>query len=226
MAGTRSPGSRIPTRFRGSAADNTIVSPVSGSLRVARNDSTATGKANCSPRNHPQSGRLEFRRDLPAAGKPSAVRATWEDWSRAPANRGRRCRSASAASSRWLRRRDYDRLPGPCTSSAQRPVLCRGRAVAPAALPGAAFGIDQRAQVVETIGRDEPAGDQFPQGSFDLGLEPPGAAHNVGEERRSPLPQEIQHLPRAFAQTARLGLSAGSQDDAASSSRLLRARRT
>ena len=43
MAGTRSPGTRIPTRFRGSAADKTIVSPV-GILRVARNDSTATGK--------------------------------------------------------------------------------------------------------------------------------------------------------------------------------------
>src|SRR6266481_8654900 len=50
MAGTRSPGTRMPTRFRGSAADSTIVSPEFGNLRVARNDSTATGRANCSPR--------------------------------------------------------------------------------------------------------------------------------------------------------------------------------
>ena len=46
-----SPGTRIPTRFSGSAADSVIVSPLNGRLRIARTDSTATGKANCSPRN-------------------------------------------------------------------------------------------------------------------------------------------------------------------------------
>src|SRR6185437_5283468 len=49
IAGTRSPGTTIPARFNGSAADIVTISPVGGMLFMARRDSTATGKANCSP---------------------------------------------------------------------------------------------------------------------------------------------------------------------------------
>src|SRR5271157_2766611 len=44
IAGTRSPGTMKPTRLRGSAAETTSVSPVHGRLRMARSDSTASGK--------------------------------------------------------------------------------------------------------------------------------------------------------------------------------------
>src|ERR1051326_3094460 len=48
-AGTRSPGTTIPARFNGSAAEIVTISPDSGMLFIARKDSTATGRANCSP---------------------------------------------------------------------------------------------------------------------------------------------------------------------------------
>src|SRR5689334_7876990 len=47
---TRSPGTRMPTRLSGSAAETATVSPEDARLRSARSDSTATGRANCSPR--------------------------------------------------------------------------------------------------------------------------------------------------------------------------------
>src|SRR2546423_15152854 len=49
FAATRCPGTIMPTRLRGSAAETVTVSPVGGKLRCARRDSTASGKANCSP---------------------------------------------------------------------------------------------------------------------------------------------------------------------------------
>jgi len=42
------------------------------------------------PKSHPQIARREFRRDPPGDGKPSAIRATWEDWFREPANHEKR----------------------------------------------------------------------------------------------------------------------------------------
>jgi len=50
IAATRSPGTRIPTKLRGSAAETVTISPEGCCLRMARSDSTATGSANCSPR--------------------------------------------------------------------------------------------------------------------------------------------------------------------------------
>ena len=41
----------MPTRLSGSAAETVTTSPVLGRPRCARNDSTATGNANCSPIN-------------------------------------------------------------------------------------------------------------------------------------------------------------------------------
>src|SRR6185436_17121416 len=48
-AGTRSPGTMIPTRFSGSAAESVTISPEGSILRIARSESTASGNANCSP---------------------------------------------------------------------------------------------------------------------------------------------------------------------------------
>src|SRR5438067_10145705 len=44
-------GNDYTDEVRGSAAEIVTISPVDGIFRVARRDSTATGKANCSPRN-------------------------------------------------------------------------------------------------------------------------------------------------------------------------------
>ena len=51
FAGTRSPGRTIPIKFRGSAAERVTISLAGAAFRAARRDSTATGKANCSPMN-------------------------------------------------------------------------------------------------------------------------------------------------------------------------------
>src|SRR5579864_5317648 len=50
MAGILSPGTTIPIKLSGSAAEMVTTSPAGGSLRFARKDSTAIGSANCSPR--------------------------------------------------------------------------------------------------------------------------------------------------------------------------------
>ena len=50
-AGMRAPGSTIPTRFSGSAADKTTVSPSRGRFLTSRSVATASGCANCSPLN-------------------------------------------------------------------------------------------------------------------------------------------------------------------------------
>ena len=47
---TRSPAATIPMRFSGSAAETVTISLDGPARREARSDSTATGKANCSPR--------------------------------------------------------------------------------------------------------------------------------------------------------------------------------
>ena len=54
--------------------------------------------------------------------------------------------------------------------------------VAAGAVPGAALGIDQRAEIVEAVGGEQAAADQFPQRGFDFGFDSAGAAHDFGEE--------------------------------------------
>ena len=67
-----------------------------------------------------------------------------------------------------------------------------GPRMATAALTSTAFGIDQRAKIIETICGEEADRDQFPKRGFDLGLEPARAADNVGEERGPSVFQDIQ----------------------------------
>src|SRR5438067_906759 len=50
LAARRSPGTMMPTRFSGSAAEIAMISLQGCRLRMARKDSTATGNANCSPK--------------------------------------------------------------------------------------------------------------------------------------------------------------------------------
>ena len=61
---------------------------------------------------------------------------------------------------------------------------------------GAAFGIDQRAQIIETVRGNQPGRDQFPETGFDFRLQPPRAAHNVGEKRSSTFAQKCVYLAR------------------------------
>lgn len=51
LAATLSPGVIMPTRFRGSHADTTVILPLGSSLFTLRSASAASGKANCSPTN-------------------------------------------------------------------------------------------------------------------------------------------------------------------------------
>ena len=74
---------------------------------------------------------------------------------------------------------------------------------APSPMSGPPFRIDEGAQIVEAVGGEESRRHQFPECSFDFGFEFAGSAHNVGEERGTPPPDELQHLPRDLAE--RLG---------------------
>ena len=54
--------------------------------------------------------------------------------------------------------------------------------LAPSALAGAPFGVDEGAQIVEAISGEESRCHQFPERRFDFGFQFAGSAHNVGEE--------------------------------------------
>src|SRR5579863_2207817 len=71
------------------------------------------------------------------------------------------------------------------------------------ALAGAALGIDQRANIVKTICRDQPRGDQFPKRGFHFSFQSSRSAHEIGEERCTALSKIIERVPRWQAQTAR-----------------------
>ena len=96
-------------------------------------------------------------------------------------------------------------------SNDQRPLLCRGRAVRPRALPGAPLRIDQRAQIVEPVRRQQPRGDQFPQSGFHLGFQPARAADDVRKKRSAALLQKCVHLTGGRTQALRLHAAPGSR---------------
>ena len=105
---------------------------------------------------------------------------------------------------------------GPAAGAVARPRV-------PArALARAAPRVDQRAQVVEAVGRDETGGDQLPERRFDFGFEPAGASHDVRGRttRRRDAGDRARPPPRGSVRVA------SPRRDAAASSRCRRARRT
>src|SRR5262249_17702530 len=77
---------------------------------------------------------------------------------------------------------------GPASSAVTRPRR------APASLPGAALGIDERTKIVKAIGRDQARGNQFPESSLDFGFEFAGCANDIGKERSTALLQIFEDL--------------------------------
>ena len=76
----------------------------------------------------------------------------------------------------------------------QRPAsgrVARARGAA-LALAAAALGIQQRAQILESIGRDQAGGDQFPKRVLDFAGQAAGGARKVGEERRAARFQHVE----------------------------------
>ena len=65
-----------------------------------------------------------------------------------------------------------------------------------ASLPRAPFGIDERAQIVESVSGDQACRHKLPQSGFDFRLQFATPTNNVGEERCPPLPQKIEHQLR------------------------------
>ena len=70
-----------------------------------------------------------------------------------------------------------------------------GTGRAPAALAGATLGIDERAQIVEAVGRNDSGGHQFPERGLNFRFQLGRSAHNVSEKRGATLAQEFEHLP-------------------------------
>ena len=148
-----------------------MISPAAGSLRMARSDSTATGRANCSPRNpltkrppriSPRSSRR--RKAISKLAPLRQVGFAREQLAEDDAV------ALRAASSRWPRRALV--AVEPIGWIEQRPAsgaVPRTR-VRAAALSGAALGIDERAQIVEAVGGDQAGGHQFPQARSRLRL--------------------------------------------------------
>src|ERR1700747_2019868 len=60
-----------------------------------------------------------------------------------------------------------------------------------AALAGAALGIDQRTELVETVRCEQSGGDELPKTGFYLSLQLARASHDISEKRSAALPQEL-----------------------------------
>ena len=86
----------------------------------------------------------------------------------------------------------------PATSTVSR---TRGSS---AALAGAPFGVDQRAQIVEAVRCQQSCGDKFPESGFHFSLQFARAAHNICKEGSAALSQKLQDRCRVPAQTRRL----------------------
>src|SRR5215475_4538382 len=66
--------------------------------------------------------------------------------------------------------------------------------VPPTPLASAAFGVDERTQIVEAIRRDESDGDKFPQCSLNLGFQPARAADDVGKKGGTATFEKLQYV--------------------------------
>src|ERR1700675_3294357 len=78
----------------------------------------------------------------------------------------------------------------------QRPAsraVTRTRTAA-VAMPGAALRIDQRTQIIESIGGDNSGRDQFPESRLDFRFQFAGAAHNIGEEGCAAILEELKNV--------------------------------
>src|SRR5579863_10231000 len=71
-----------------------------------------------------------------------------------------------------------------------------------AAVSAAAFGVNERAQIIESIGGDEPGRDQLPQPGFDFRFQFSCAPNNVCKERSSVLLQKSEDFARDGAEAA------------------------
>src|SRR5207237_6247996 len=61
---------------------------------------------------------------------------------------------------------------------------------------------DERSQVVKAVGGDQSGSDQFPKPGLDFRFQLAGAAHDVGEKRRTALPKKREHVACAMTQAA------------------------
>src|SRR5262249_2577066 len=68
-----------------------------------------------------------------------------------------------------------------------------GTRAAPATLAGAPLGINERAQIVETVYSEQACSNKFPERGFHFRLQLRGATHDVKEKRCAALPQELQN---------------------------------
>ena len=123
-AGTRGPGSTMPARFSGSAADSATVSPVRGRFLISRSMPTASGCANCSPLNPctnrpPQIvPRASIRRSAHSTSRHGTAR-----FSRASRSRNTTPQRAASCSATASARSSGSQSSGGSGSSDHRPAV-------------------------------------------------------------------------------------------------------
>ena len=197
----------------------------------------ATAAAHPTPRLlHPRVSRREADRALPAAriaprqrprqsGPPrisprvSILRSTTNMSRHAGANVSRAAISRNTTPHRcrsWRAKRStYSRRPHPRHDAAAPSVRARARTCGPAAAVAAPpVRIDQRAQVLEAVGRNQAGGHQLPQRVFHFAGRAPGISHAV-RGRTMRLASEASKALRARDET-RLRQVAAAETPAAS----------
>ena len=163
------------------------------------------------PEIHPQIARRESLRDLPAAGIPSATRATAAGSTPAPANRESQFHNAAAASSTPLPPRADARPPHPHAAAPTAPHCAADASLRPLPCPARRLGSISDRRLSNPSAVTSPAATSSHKRSLDFRFQLARAAHNIGKERSAPLPQKIQHQLRPVTQPASVSVRPASR---------------
>ena len=188
--------------------------------RTARNRSSASGRANCSPLN-PETKRPPRISPCASLRRRTGSRSRQGGASVSRASRSRN--STPQRSSKLIGEGSGAGVGGGQVRSVphQRPAsggMPRTRMPSPP-FSAAALGIDQRSQILETIGGHQPGGHQFPKPVFHFARQPASGADQVGEERRAALLELRQHFAGGMRERGALRTGSGAASHSALSRR-------
>ena len=74
---------------------------------------------------------------------------------------------------------------------------------APAALARTSLRIDQRSQIIKSVGRDDASRNEFPESNLDFSPQLTRAANNIREKRRASLLEKLEDVRGYWTETAR-----------------------
>ncbi len=205
---TRGPGRMMPARFSGSA-----LATSRQLVGLGRRAADGPQQVQClgarelfAAETGDEAAAANFALRFLAAQHRAADRATAAPGSRAPADRGTARPNAPAIDRRRLPRGRHALRRWPNAAPAPNVRRHDGAGQPSPPFSAAALGIDQRAQILETIGRHQAGRHQFPQPVLHFACQASGGAHQVREEGRAALLELRQHFAGGVRERRSLAL--------------------